>query len=126
MKNIIRHAPPVGQCPPSLFAAADGLDKGVSKDEIVLGALQDLSGPLAGYGKDLRNGMQMRVAEANNKGGVHGRKIRLLVEDSGYDPRRRCWRRGLVEARTEIFVMAGSHGHRRQNNAALPVQTART
>ena len=36
---------------------------GVSKNEIVIGTIQDLSGPLAGFGKALRYGMQMRVDE---------------------------------------------------------------
>ena len=31
--------------------------QGVSKDEILIGTIQDLSGPLAGYGKAVRNGM---------------------------------------------------------------------
>ena len=37
--------------------------QGVSKNEIVLGTIQDLSGPLAGYGKQVRNGMLLRVGE---------------------------------------------------------------
>ena len=31
--------------------------QGVSKDTILIGTIQDLSGPLAGYGKQARNGM---------------------------------------------------------------------
>ena len=54
--------------------------QGVSKTEITLGSIQDLSGPLAGFGKQLRNGMMLRVNEVNEQGGVHGRKINLLVE----------------------------------------------
>ena len=75
--------------------------QGVSSDEILIGTLQDLSGPLAGYGKDLRNGMQMRIAEANDKGGLHGRKLKLLVEDTGYDPRR-----AVLGARLRSALMA--------------------
>jgi len=52
---------------------------GVTKDEIVLGSIQDLSGPLAGFGKQVRFGMMLRVDEANEQGGIHGRKSRLLV-----------------------------------------------
>ena len=55
--------------------------QGVSKTEITLGSIQDLSGPLAGFGKQLRNGMMLRVNEVNEQGGVHGRKINLLVEE---------------------------------------------
>ncbi|WP_304309092.1 ABC transporter substrate-binding protein [Pseudacidovorax intermedius] len=107
-----------------LALAACGLapaqTQGVTKDEILVGTLQDLSGPLAGYGKDLRNGMQMRIAEANDKGGVHGRKLRLLVEDSGYDPKRAVLATQKLVNQDRIFVMAGSLGTG-VNNAALPV-----
>jgi branched-chain amino acid transport system substrate-binding protein len=105
-------------------ATAFGQVQGVSKDEVLIGTLQDLSGPLAGYGKDLRNGMQMRIAEANDKGGVHGRKLRLLVEDTGYDPRRAVLAAQKLVNQEKIFVMAGSLGTG-VNNAALPVQMSK-
>ncbi len=68
--------------------AAMAQTQGVSKDEITLGSIQDLSGPLAGFGKQVRLGMMLRVDEANEQGGVNGRKLTMTVEDSGYDPRR--------------------------------------
>ncbi|CAN5692206.1 ABC transporter substrate-binding protein [soil metagenome] len=105
-------------------ALAQTQTQGVSKDEILLGTLQDLSGPLAGYGKDLRNGMLQRIAEANEKGGVHGRKLKLLVEDSGYDPRKSVLAAQKLVNQEKIFVMAGSLGTG-VNNAALPVQASK-
>jgi branched-chain amino acid transport system substrate-binding protein len=105
-------------------SAAMAQTQGVSKDEILVGTLQDLSGPLAGYGKDLRNGMQMRIAEANEKGGVHGRKLKLLVEDTGYDPRRAVLGAQKLVNQEKVFVMAGSLGTG-VNNAALPVQMSK-
>ena len=62
--------------------------QGVSANEIVIGSIQDLSGPLAGYGRDLRNGMTMAVDEINERGGINGRKFRVIFEDSAYDPRK--------------------------------------
>ena len=70
----------------SSLALAQG--QGVSKSEIVVGSILDFSGPLAGYGKQARNGMQLRADELNEQGGVNGRRIALKFEDSGYDPRR--------------------------------------
>ena len=67
---------------------ASAQQQGVSKDEIRIGTIQDLSGPLAGFGKQSRNGMQLRVDEINEQGGVNGRKLKLFVEDSGYDPKK--------------------------------------
>lgn len=61
---------------------------GVTPTEIRVGSLQDLSGPIAALGTHFRNGTQMRFDEENAKGGVHGRQLKLLVEDTGYDPKR--------------------------------------
>ena len=95
---------------------------GVSKNEIVLGTIQDLSGPLAAYGKQIRLGMQMAVDEANEMGGVHGRKLRLLVEDSSYDPKKASLAaQKLVTQDNGIFAMVGHLGTA-QNMAAMPVQ----
>ena len=43
--------------------AASAQQQGVSKNEILVGTIQDLSGPLAGYGKQARNGMLLRIDE---------------------------------------------------------------
>jgi branched-chain amino acid transport system substrate-binding protein len=74
--------------------------QGVSKTEIVLGSIQDLSGPLAGFGKQVRMGMQLRVDEANEQGGVNGRKLKLLSRTRATTRRRRCWRRRSSSTRT--------------------------
>ncbi|MFM8555130.1 MAG: ABC transporter substrate-binding protein [Betaproteobacteria bacterium] len=58
---------------------------GVSDTEIVIGSHLDLSGPTAAAMPMLRNAMQMRIDEAN-AAGIHGSKIRLIVEDNGSQP----------------------------------------
>ena len=95
--------------------------QGVSKTEITVGTIQDLSGPLAGYGKAVRNGMLLRIDELNEQGGVHGRKIKLITEDSGYDPKRAVLAAQKLVNQDKIFIMAGHIGTA-QNNAAMPVQ----
>jgi branched-chain amino acid transport system substrate-binding protein len=95
--------------------------QGVSKDEITLGSIQDLSGPLAGFGKQVRLGMMLRVDEANEQGGVNGRKLTMTVEDSGYDPRRAVLAAQKLVNQDKIFAMIGHIGTA-QNMAAMPVQ----
>lgn len=56
--------------------------------DIVVGSLQDLSGPIAALGTHFKNGTQMRFDEENARGGVHGRPLRLIVEDTAYDPKK--------------------------------------
>lgn len=58
---------------------------GVTADTITLGALTDLSGPYATMGTSFTNAEQLHVDELNARGGICGRKVRLLVRDHGYD-----------------------------------------
>ena len=104
----------------STLAAAQ-VQQGISSNEILLGTIQDLSGPLSGYGKQARNGMQMAIAEINEQGGLHGRKIKLLVEDSGYDPKKAVLAAQKLVNQDKIFMMVGHIGTA-QNMAAMPVQ----
>jgi branched-chain amino acid transport system substrate-binding protein len=95
--------------------------QGVSKSEVVLGSIQDLSGPIAGFGKQARLGMMLRVDEVNQQGGVNGRKLKLLVEDSAYDPKRAVLAAQKLVNQDKIFMMVGHIGTA-QNLAAMPVQ----
>jgi branched-chain amino acid transport system substrate-binding protein len=88
---------------------------------VVIGSIQDLSGPVAAFGKQSRNGMQLRVDEINEQGGIHGRKLKLLVEDAGYDPKRAVLAAQKLVNQDKIFLMAGHIGTA-HNNAAMPVQ----
>lgn len=95
--------------------------QGVSKTEITLGAIEDLSGPIAGFGKQVRNGMMLRVGEVNEQGGVNGRKIKLVVEDSAYDPKKAVLGAQKLVNQDKIFAMVGHIGTA-TNLAAMPVQ----
>jgi len=105
----------------AVSGAALAQQQGVSKTEITVGTIQDLSGPLAGYGKAVRNGMLLRIDEVNEQGGVNGRKLKLITEDSGYDPKRAVLAAQKLVNQDKIFIMAGHIGTA-QNNAAMPVQ----
>ena len=102
-------------------ATAQNSNQGVSKNEIVLGSIQDLSGPIAGFGKQVRLGMMLRVDEINEQGGINGRKIRLIVEDSAYDPKKAVLAAQKLVNQDKIFAMV-AHIGTAQNLAAMPVQ----
>jgi branched-chain amino acid transport system substrate-binding protein len=102
-------------------ALAQNANQGVSKNEIVLGSIQDLSGPIAGFGKQVRLGMLLRVDELNEQGGINGRKIKLVVEDSAYDPKKAVLAAQKLVNQDKIFAMVGHIGTA-QNMAAMPVQ----
>ncbi len=96
--------------------------QGVTKTEILLGSIQDLSGPIAGFGKQTRLGMQLRVDELNEQtGGINGRKIKILFEDSQYDPKKAVLAAQKLVNQDKVFAIVGHIGTA-QNLAAMPVQ----
>jgi branched-chain amino acid transport system substrate-binding protein len=95
----------------ALFAgAALAQGQGVTKNEIVIGSMQDLSGPIVAFSKQLKNGMEMRVAEINAQGGIHGRKLKLVIEDHGYDPKKAVLGAQKLVQKDRIFAMVGTIG----------------
>jgi len=84
--------------------------QGVTKIEIVIGTAQDLSGPLVSLSKPAVNGMRMRMDEINEAGGIQGRKLKLVVEDHGYDPKKAVLAAQKMIQRDKIFAAVGSIG----------------
>ncbi len=64
-----------------LALPAQAAEPGVTDNEIVIGLFGPLSGPLVAYGIDPVNAARMVYEDVNAKGGIHGRKIRLVIED---------------------------------------------
>ncbi len=90
--------------------AASAQTQGVSKNEIVIGTMQDLSGPIVAFSKQLVAGMTMRVDEINAQGGINGRKLKLVVEDHGYDPKKAVLATQKLVQKDKIFAMVGTIG----------------
>src|SRR6266536_462092 len=84
--------------------------RGVSGNEIVLGMHTDLSGPAATYGVSSSNAVKMRFDDVNGAGGIHGRKIRLIVEDTQYQVPRAVQAGNKLINRDRIFAMVAPLG----------------
>ena len=54
-------------------------------DRVRIGAFMSLTGDTAQYGISAYNGMTMAVEEANSAGGVGGRRVELVVQDTRSD-----------------------------------------
>lgn len=97
------------------------LVNGVTDTEIVLGSHTDLSGPVALLGVDVANGARMRFDEVNEAGGVHGRKIRYIVEDTQYQVPKAIQAANKLINRDKIFAMVLALGTP-MNNVVLTRQ----
>jgi len=91
-------------------ALAQKETRGVTPTEIVLGMHTDLSGPAATYGVSSSNAVKMRFDEANDKGGIQGRKIKLIVEDTQYQVPRAVQAGTKLINRDKIFAMVAPLG----------------
>ena len=95
----------------AMLAAAPALaDQGISDDEVVVGSVSDLSGIFAAFGAPAVATAQMHFDEGNAAGGVHGRTIRFVVEDSGYQMPRAMQAYNKLLNRDKVFAMLLSVG----------------
>ena len=92
------------------FAQTKVTNQGISPTEIVIGTHQDLSGPIKTWGVPVLNGMKLAVEEINAKGGINGRKLRLIAEDSAYDPKKAVLASQKLIEKDKIFAMVGPMG----------------
>ena len=85
-------------------------NEGISPTEIMVGTHQDLSGPIKFWGVPVSNGMKMAVEEINAAGGINGRKLKLILEDNGYDPKKAVLATQKMLERDKVFAMIGGMG----------------
>jgi branched-chain amino acid transport system substrate-binding protein len=110
MKRVTRLMMAASLAAATALPLAAGASQGVSKDEVLVGTIQDLSGPLAALGVHFRNSIQMRFDEANANGGVHGRKVTLIAEDSGYDPKKGVLAAQKLIQKDKVFATVSNIG----------------
>jgi branched-chain amino acid transport system substrate-binding protein len=103
------------------LAAPALAEDGVTAEEIVLGTHTDLSGIAAIWGVGASEGARMRFEEENAKGGIHGRKVKLVIEDHGYQVPRAVQAANKLINNDKVFLMLGALGTP-MNNAAFPEQ----
>lgn len=94
----------------AVASSGAALAQRVTDTEIVLGSHLDLSGPTAAGMPMLRNAMQMRIDEANEAGGVNGRKLRLVIEDNALQPQQAVRATQKFINQDKVFAIINSFG----------------
>ena len=106
----------------SLIAAGAMADtqRGVTDTEILVGTITDLSGVTAVQGVNNANAVRLAFDEVNEKGGINGRKIHYIVEDSQYQvPRAVQAMNKLLNSDGVFFTI--EDGGTPMNNATFPM-----
>jgi branched-chain amino acid transport system substrate-binding protein len=84
--------------------------RGVTDNEIRLG----ISAPFTGSAKELGNQMKLGIETAfnliNDSGGIHGRQLRLVAADDGYEPMRAAETMKELYEKQQVFGFIGNVG----------------
>ncbi|MGC1408631.1 MAG: ABC transporter substrate-binding protein [Acetobacteraceae bacterium] len=94
--------------------------RGVTDTEILVGTITDLSGVTAVQGVNNANAVRLAFDEVNEKGGINGRKIRYIVEDSQYQVPRSVQAINKLINNDGVFFTI-EDGGTPMNNATFPM-----
>lgn len=97
--------------------------QGVSDTEIVIGSNGDLSGVFAPFNVQSIKAMQQTFDEVNAAGGIHGRKIKFIVEDHGYQVPKAVQNFNKLINSDKVFAMIQNLGTP-HNLAGFPMMEA--
>ena len=107
-------------------AIAAEYDTGASDDEIKFGVIVPLSGPASAYGST-GTCIAAYFDMVNDKGGINGRNISVMVQDDGYNPAKALEQARRLVEREEVLFIAGNIGtptnsaiHRYMNQRKVP------
>jgi branched-chain amino acid transport system substrate-binding protein len=81
--------------------------QGVTDTEVTIGITTPLSGPAAAWGTTAL-GAEAWAKHVNDQGGVHGRKIKVVLKDDGYHPGRAV--ANVNEMTDSVFALVGLLG----------------
>jgi len=85
-------------------------EDGVAADSITFGQAAALEGPAAALGTGMKAGLNAAFEEVNKKGGVHGRKLKLISVDDGYEPEKSIVATKKLIEEDKVFAMIGTVG----------------
>jgi branched-chain amino acid transport system substrate-binding protein len=95
-------------CAASIVFAGGTPDAGKDGGAITIGGIFPLSGPVAVYGIEARNGIELAIEEINNAGGINGRKVTLVSEDDTGNPEITVNAYRKLTAQDKVNVIIGS------------------
>ncbi|MCD6450643.1 MAG: ABC transporter substrate-binding protein [Thermotogaceae bacterium] len=85
-------------------------EDGIYPDKVVIGTFQALSGPYAVIGQGMTKGMKAYFNWVNSNGGVHGRKIELIVADDQLNPSKTVVEVKRLVEEDKVFAIVGGLG----------------
>lgn len=93
-----------------LAGAPARAETGVTKDEIVLGGTNALTGAVAAVCYGVSHGSMAYFKKVNEQGGIHGRKIRYELLDDAYSAQRAVGNTRRLIQQEQVFALFGGCG----------------
>jgi eukaryotic-like serine/threonine-protein kinase len=84
--------------------------QGVSDTKIVFGMTGPFTGPARELGRNMKTGITTYFEYINERGGVAGRKLKLIDLDDGYDPDRALANMRELDEEHKVFAVIGNVG----------------
>jgi len=84
--------------------------RGVTETEIRFGISAPFSGSAKELGQNMKLGIEAAFNAANANGGVHGRQLRLIAADDGYEPARTAATMKQLYETNQVFGLIGNVG----------------
>src|SRR5437899_2230304 len=94
--------PPISA--PTSIAAA----RGITDDEVRFGISAPFSGGAKELGRQMKLGIETAFNRVNDAGGIHGRQLRLVAADDGYDPARTAETMTQLYEKDQVFGIIGN------------------
>jgi len=91
----------------SAQAQFESPSEGVYKDRVDWGVMMDLSGPASGSQGIWTNGFQAYMRALNERGGVNGRRVNVLAEDSRFNPAQDKINYEKLSTQTPVLAISG-------------------
>ena len=90
--------------------APAGAEPGVAPNQLTIGMTTALNGPASFLGTSFRTGVEAYLNSVNEKGGVNGRKIKLITYDDGYEPKNAVANATKLIKEDGVFCFLGNVG----------------
>ncbi len=92
------------------FSSLIFAQQGVSDREITIGQFAALTGPASQLGLRMQAGIKAQFDAVNKAGGIHGRQIKLVSRDDGYEPEKAALAVKALLNDDQAFALIGSVG----------------
>jgi ABC-type branched-subunit amino acid transport system substrate-binding protein len=117
LESSVSAAPPTSAAASTANAApgvarpvASGDVRGVTDQEIRFGMVIPYTGSAKENGQSYKRGIEVAFARTNAAGGVHGRMLKLIAADDGFEPARTPEAMKLLWDRERVFGFLGNLG----------------